>query len=150
MSEANLLKEQMRHVMTSLTTTDETMINRSYVADTFAHAAKQTLLLALSQITNPFLSALIFILQLLAMMWALFHTIGFIRSSPHHLQYARSLVSRVCAWRHQQQAPVASPQLPQPLPLPRRSRDEPSPSGSSDDAPPASSSRDDFANTHTL
>ncbi|XP_076799899.1 uncharacterized protein LOC143444989 [Clavelina lepadiformis] len=150
MSEANLLKEQMRHVMTSLTTTDETMINGSYVADTFAHAAKQTLLLALSQITNPFLSALIFILQLLAMMWALFHTIGFIRSSPHHLQYARSLVSRVRAWRHQQQAPVARPQLPQPLPLPRRSRDEPSPSGSSDDAPPASSSRDNFASTHTL
>ncbi|CAK8685312.1 unnamed protein product [Clavelina lepadiformis] len=44
MSEANLLKEKMRHVITSLTTTDETMINGSYVADTFAHAAKQTLL----------------------------------------------------------------------------------------------------------
>ncbi|CAK8676808.1 unnamed protein product [Clavelina lepadiformis] len=123
------------HVLTSLTTTDETMINNSYVADTFAHAAKPTLLLAMSQIKNPFLSALIFIL--LAMTWALFHTIGFIRSSPHHLQYARSLVSRMCAWRHQLQAPVAHPQQTQPSPLLRRSRDQPSSSGPSDEAPPA-------------
>ena len=68
MSEVNHLKEQMGHVLTNLTTTDETMVNCPYVADTFAHAAKETLLLALSQITNPFLSALIIILQLLAMM----------------------------------------------------------------------------------
>ncbi|CAK8692906.1 unnamed protein product [Clavelina lepadiformis] len=137
----------MRNVITSLTTTDETMINGSYVADTFAHAAKQTLLLALSQITNPFLSALIFILQLLAMMWALFHTIGFIRSSPQHLRYARSLVSRIRAGRSHRDAP---PQQTQPSPLLRRSRDQPSSSGSSDDAPPASSSRDEFADTHKL
>ncbi|CAK8689565.1 unnamed protein product [Clavelina lepadiformis] len=32
-SEANLLKEQMRHVLTSLTTTDETMVNGSYVVN---------------------------------------------------------------------------------------------------------------------
>ncbi|CAK8675489.1 unnamed protein product [Clavelina lepadiformis] len=150
MSEANLLKEKMRHVITSLTTTDETAINGSYVADTFAHAAKQTLLLALSQITNPFLSALIFILQLLAMMWALFHTIGFIRSAPHHLQYARSLVCRIRAGRHQQQATDARPQQTHPSPLLRRSRDQSYPSGSSDDAPPAASSRDEFEDTHTL
>ncbi|CAK8695154.1 unnamed protein product [Clavelina lepadiformis] len=150
MSEANLLKEKMRHVITSLTTTDETVINGSYVVDTFAHAAKQTLLLALSQITNPFLSALVFILQLLAMMWAFFHTIGFIRPSPQHLRYARSLVSRIRAGRHQQQARDARPQQTQPSPLLRRSRDQPSSSGSSDDAPPAASSRDEFADAHTL
>ncbi|CAK8697789.1 unnamed protein product [Clavelina lepadiformis] len=147
MSEANLLKEKMRNVITSLTTTDETMINGSYVADTFAHAAKQTLLLALSQITNPFLSALIFVLQLLAMMWAFCHTIGFIRSSPQHLRYARSLVSRIRAGRSHRDAP---PQQTHPSPLLRRSRDQPSSSGSSDDAPPASSSRDEFADTHKL
>ncbi|CAK8698199.1 unnamed protein product [Clavelina lepadiformis] len=89
MSEANLLKEQMRHVLTSLTTTDETT-------------------------------------------------------------YARSLVSQIRACRHQHQAPVAHPQQTQPSPLLRRSRDQPSSSGSSDDASPASSSRDDFADTHTI
>ena len=49
MSEVNHLKEQIQHVLTSLTTTDETTVNGSYVAYTFADA------LALSQITNPFL-----------------------------------------------------------------------------------------------
>ena len=54
------------------------MVKGSYIADTFVHAAKQTLLLALSQFTIPFFSFLVFILQLLAMMWVLFLTIGFI------------------------------------------------------------------------
>ncbi|CAK8687686.1 unnamed protein product [Clavelina lepadiformis] len=144
MSDSNLLKEQMRHVVTSLTSTDETMVKGSYVAETFAQAAKHRLLLALSQITNPFFSALIFILQLVAMMWAPFYTIGFIRSSPHHLQHARSLVSRIRGtWRQQHQAPVAHPQQTQPSPMPRSFCDQSSLSGPSDDAPHVSSSLDD-------
>ncbi|CAK8696796.1 unnamed protein product [Clavelina lepadiformis] len=141
-------------VLTSLTTTNETMVNGSYVASTFAHAAKQTLLLALSHITNridyEFFLALIFILQLLVMMWALFHTIGFIQSYPYHLQYARFLVSSVRVWRHQHRASVGHPQQTESSPLPRRSRNQPSSSGLSDDVPPAFSSRDDFIETHTI
>ena len=55
--------------------------NLTQVSSTLQNLAHHTLLLALSEIYSPFVTAILFLLQILAFLWAIAHSFCFVKIS---------------------------------------------------------------------
>ena len=72
--------ENLKNTMKLLSSTENDDADLNKVSSTVQTFAHRTLLLALSEISSPFVTALLFLLQVLSFVWAMAHSIKFFKN----------------------------------------------------------------------
>ena len=81
LSQTAVDRQEMKTAMQKLTTSEKDDANINQVTTSLQNFAHQTLLLALSEISSPFVTVIFIVLQILAFIWAVVATVECLKNN---------------------------------------------------------------------